>query len=94
MKKVYHRSEVQGFILLKKLARDNTGYRVEKAVKERAILKEEIAKLFINGKNTVTVNNVDQFKRHRGSAPHGIEITAGRAETAVTAEGTNFNFPQ
>ncbi len=40
----------------------------------------------INGKNTMTVSDINQLKGHRGSAIHGIFITAGRAETAVTTE--------
>lgn len=31
-----------------------------------------------------------RFQGHRGSALHGIEVTAGRAETTVAAERNKF----
>ena len=42
--------------------------------------------MLINGKNTVAVGDIDEFKGHTGSAFHGIFIAAGGAETAFTAE--------
>ena len=42
--------------------------------------------MLINGKNTVAVRDIDEFKGHTGSAFHGIFIAAGGAETAFTAE--------
>ena len=56
---------------------------MKETVKERAILQEKITEGRINGKNTMTVSDIIG---HRGSAIHGIFITAGRAETAVTTE--------
>ena len=66
---------------------------MEEAVKEGTILKEKIAEIFIYGKNAVSVLNTDQFKRHTGSALHGIFVSAGRTETAVTAERDKFKVP-
>ena len=63
---------------------------MEETVRQGAVIQEEIAELFINGKNTVAVGDIDKFKGHRGSAPHGVEISTGRAETAVAAEGDEF----
>lgn len=58
----------------------------KETVKERAILQEKITEGRINGKNAMTVSDINELKGHRGSAIHGIFITAGRAETAVTTE--------
>ena len=63
---------------------------MKETVKERAILQEKITEGRINGKNAMTVSDINELKGHRGSAIHGIFITAGRAETAVTAEGNEF----
>ena len=46
--------------------------------------------LFINGKNTMTVGDIDQLKGHGRSALHGVEIPTGRAEAAVAAERNKF----
>ena len=59
---------------------------MKETVKERAILQEKITERCINGKNAMTVSDINELKGHRGSAIHGIFITAGRAETAVTTE--------
>ena len=59
---------------------------MEKTMKQSSVLKGKITEIFINGKNTVAMSNIDQFKRHIGSAFHGIFVAAGRAETAVAAE--------
>ena len=63
---------------------------MKKAVKESAVIQEEIPELLINGKNTMPVSDIDQFKGHRSSALHGVEISAGRAETAMAAERNEF----
>ena len=55
-------------------------------------MEKEIPEIFINGENTMAVYNIDKLKGHRGSALHGIEITAGRTKTAVAAEGNKFQF--
>lgn len=51
---------------------DDRGDRVEKAVEEGAVIEEEIAEIFINGKDTVSVDDIDEFKGHGSSAAHGI----------------------
>ena len=66
---------------------------MKETVKERAILQEKITEGRINGKNAMTVSDINELKGHRGSAIHGIFITAGRAETAMTAERNKFKFP-
>ena len=85
-------SKVHGFILFEKQAGNNVVYGMEEAVQESPVIEEKIPEVFINGKNTVTMEDVDQFKGHGGSALHGIEIAAGRTETAVAAEGNKFQL--
>ena len=45
---------------------------MEQTVKEGAVIQEEIPELFVNGKNTMAVGNIDEFKGHGGSALHGV----------------------
>ena len=47
----------------------------KRQVKKGAVMEEKITEIFINGKNTVAMSNIDQFKRHIGSAFHGIFVT-------------------
>ncbi len=47
---------------------------------------EKSPEIFVNGKNTMSVCDIDELKRHGGSAFHGIFIAAGGAETAVATE--------
>ena len=49
-----------------------------------------MSKFLVDGKNTVSVLNVNDFKGHRGSAVNGILGAAGRAETAVTTKWYKF----
>ena len=57
-------------------------------------MEKKITEIFINGKDTVAMHNVDQLERHSGSAFHGILVSAGRTEAAVTAERDKFKLPQ
>lgn len=63
---------------------------MKKAVKESAVTQEEFAEVFVNGENTMTMDNIDKFKGHGGSALHGIEISAGGTKPAVAAERDKF----
>ena len=83
-------SKVHGLILFKKHTGDNGVYGMEETVKERTVIQEKLPELFINGKNTMTVGDIDQLKGHGGSALHGVEIPTGRAEAAVAAERNKF----
>ena len=69
---------------------NNTVNGMKKTVKESPVIEEEFPKVFINGENTMAVCDIDQFKGHRCSTLHGIEISAGRAEAAMTAERNKF----
>ena len=59
---------------------------MEKAVEQAAVMEEEFTELFIDGKNTVTVGNINEFKGHRGSTFHGIFIAASGTEAAMAAD--------
>lgn len=85
-------SEVHRFILLEKHAGNNTIYGMKKAVKERTVIEEKVPELGINGKNAMAVDNIDQFKGHRGSALHGIKVAAGGTKAAVAAERDEFQL--
>lgn len=85
-------SKVHGHILFKKHTGDNAVYGMEETVKERTVIQEKIPELFINGKNTMTVGDIDQLKGHGCSALHGVEIPTGRAEAAVAAERNKFQL--
>ena len=80
------RGEIHGFVLLIKHMGDNTVYSMEETIKQCPVIKEKLPEVFVDGENTMPVGDIDQFKGHRGSASHGIEIPAGRTETAMTAE--------
>lgn len=58
--------------MFKKHAGNDTVNGVEETVKEGAVVKEKNPELFINGKDTVSVCNVDELKGHRSSAPHSV----------------------
>ena len=83
---------MHGFVELEEHAGNNAGYGMEKAVKQGTILKKKVTEVLVNGKNTMPVNNVNQLKRHGGSALHGIEIPTGGAEAAVAAERDKFQL--
>ena len=55
-------------------------------------MKKKLPEVFVDGENTMPVGDIDQFKGHGGSTPHGIEIPASRAEAAVAAERDEFQF--
>ena len=85
-------SEVQGFVLFKKHTGNNAVYGMKKAVEEGAVIEEKAPELGINGKNTMPMGNIGQFKGHRGSALHGIKVATGRTEAAVAAERDEFQL--
>ncbi len=65
---------------------------MEEAVEQGTVLKEVIAQVFINCKNTMPVRDTDQLKGHTGSALHGVFVSAGGAKAAVTAERNKFKL--
>ncbi len=66
---------------------------MEKAVQQGPVVKEELPEVPVNSKNEVPVGGIDKLKGHGSGTPHGIQVSAGRAETAVAAEGDEFQLP-
>lgn len=77
---------VHGFILFEKHTGNDIVYRMKKAVKEGTVKEKKLPELFINGKDTMTVCDINQLKGHTGRALHGIFVSAGGTETAVASE--------
>ena len=77
---------------MKKHAGNNTINGMKEAVKQRTILEEVIAQVFIYCKNTMPVWDTNQLKGHIGSALHGVFVSTGRAKTAVTTERDKFKL--
>lgn len=63
---------------------------MKQAIQKGAVIEEEMAEVLTNGKNAMPVYDIDKFKGHGSSAPHGVQIAAGRTEAAVTGEGNKF----
>lgn len=85
-------SEMYGFVPFEKHAGNDTVNGMEEAVKEGPVKKEKLPELFIHGKNTVAVMDINEFKGQRGRAFHGIFIVAGRTEPAVASERDKFEI--
>ena len=86
------RGEIHGLVLFIKHVGNNTVYSMEETIKQCPVIKEKLPEVFVDGENTMPVGDIDQFKGHGGSTPHGIEIPASRAEAAVAAERDEFQF--
>lgn len=65
---------------------------MKETVKKGTIFEKEISEMIINGKDTVTVLDIDELKGHTGSAFHGILVSTGRTKTTVTAERNKFQL--
>ena len=85
-------SEMHGFVPFEKHAGNDTVNGMEEAVREGPVKKEKLPELFIHGKNTVAVMDINEFKGQRGRAFHGIFIAAGRTEPAVASERDKFKI--
>lgn len=85
-------SKVFGFIHLIKHTGDNAVHSVKKAVEQRVVFEKKGSEIFIDGKNTMTMSDMNQFEGHTGSAFHGIFVATGRAKTAVAAKGDEFKL--
>ena len=78
------------FIKFAEHAKDDIADGMKKAVEQRTISAEKDAKFFGNGKNTMPVNTLNDFKGHRSSSLDRIEISARRTETAFAAKRNKF----
>ena len=71
-------------------AKNDVTDRMKKAIEQRAISAEEDTKFLRDGKNAMSVNALNDFEGHGSGTLDGIEITAGRAETAFAAKRNKF----
>ena len=65
---------------------------LKKAVKQRAVIEKERAKLFVNGKNEVSVGTINEFKGHFCGTVNAVFVTAGRAKFRMAAERNELQF--
>ena len=57
-------NKVSAFIEIMEESEDDTADSLKKAVKEGAVIEEERAQVFINGKNEVPVSTINEFEGH------------------------------
>ena len=60
---------------------------------EGAVIEEERAQVFINGKNEVPVGTINEFKGHFSRAVGAVFITAGGTKFGMAAERDKFKVP-
>ena len=84
--------KVFGFIQVVEHTGDHAVYGVKETIEQRTVFEKELAEVFINCENTVAVSGIHQLKGHICSAFHGVFVTTGRAETAVTAKRNKPKF--
>ena len=65
---------------------------LKKAVKQRTVIEKERAKLFVNGKNEVSVCTINEFKGHFCGTVNAVFVTAGRTKFRMAAERNKFQF--
>lgn len=56
------------------------------------MIQKESTEIFINGKNTMTMPDIDQLKSHTDRAFHGIFVTTRRTKAAVATKGDEFQL--
>ena len=65
---------------------------MEEAVEEGTVFEKERPEILIDSEDTMPVGDIDKLKGHRGSAFHGILVTAGGTEAAVAAKGNKLEL--
>ena len=83
-------SKALGFVEFAEHAKNNVADGVKKTIEKGTISAEEDAKLLRDGKNAMSVNALNDFERHGGSALDGIEIPTGRAKATFAAKRNEF----
>ena len=83
-------SEAFSLIEFTKQAKNDIADGVKKTVEKRTVSAKKDAKFLGNGKNTMSMNALDNLKRHGSSALNGIEVATGGTETAFAAEWDEF----
>ena len=67
------------FVIFVKQPHDNTLNCFKEKRKKFSVFKEEVAEFRINGKDTVSVLNIDYLKRHRGTLISRTELPLDEA---------------
>lgn len=73
-----------------KHTKNDTAYSMKQAVKKRTVFQEEMAKIFINSKDTVTVRALDELESHGVGSVLAIFDAASWAELAFATERNKF----
>jgi hypothetical protein len=77
-------------VIFMKHACYNTVNGGKKAIKKRAVFQKEREECSCNGKNTVSVGKINDFKGHRSSSVEGVDIATGRTEAGMAAKSNKF----
>ena len=70
---------------------NNAADSLKKAVEKRTVFQKERTKFFINGKNTVSVSALNQFKSHGIGTFLSIFDTTGRTKATFASESDKFH---
>ena len=68
-------SKMLSFIEFTEHMKNDVTNRMKETVKKGTIFEKVISEMFINGKDTMPVLDIDEFKGHTGSALHGMPYT-------------------
>lgn len=79
-------SKTFGFVELAEHTKNDITNRIKETVKKRTISSKENTEFFGNGKHTMSVDTLNEFKGHGSCAMNGIKSATRRTETAFTAE--------
>ena len=82
--------KIFAFIQFMEHPEDDTADSLEKTVKEGAVVQEERAQVFVDGKNEVPMGTVNEFEEHFGGAVNAVFIAAGWTELGMAAERDKF----
>ena len=75
-----------GFNDIEEHAENDTANRRKEAIQKSPVFKEIESEFFWNGKDTMAVCTVNEFRSYGSRAFNGILVAAGRAEAAVAAK--------
>lgn len=84
------RGKVLSFIEFAEHIKDDIADGVEKTVEQRTVFAKENAKFFRNGKNTMSMDGLDDFERHGSGALDRIEVSTGRTKTTFAVKRDKF----
>lgn len=85
-------NKIFGFVQGKEKFFDDIGDCIKKAVKEIAVIKEELAEGLVDREDEMPVSTVDEFEGHGSRPVIGIFSAAGGAEFGMAAERDKFEI--